>query len=111
MEAQGTGTRRYFDRATVVRAAVLVELRRLLGTRLRLGEIGRWVATLEPGLIDRRRDESPAWLVAYRDGGRLAEAYVGDDPQRLARLLRQRGAVVAVDLVAVNAKLWEALEG
>src|SRR5439155_25408274 len=42
IEARGTGTRRYFDRATVLRAAVLVELRHLLGTRLRLGEIGEW---------------------------------------------------------------------
>ena len=113
IEARGTGTRRYFDRATVLRAAILGELRHLLGTRLRLGEIGKWVATLDPDLIDRQRDPARVYLFASRVGDSLSEAYVSvseEDPVKFMHTLRQWRAAVVLDLTAINERVWTALE-
>src|SRR5262245_16136369 len=87
IEASGTGSRRWFDRPTAIKAAILVELRRLFGTRLQLGEIGKVVATADPDLIDRRQDPARVLLIIYRHEGRLAEDYVHIDTEEGLRKL------------------------
>lgn len=108
--AQGTGTRRWFDRETAVKAGILVEVRRLLGHRFRPGEIGKVIAGLDAEMIDRKRDREPVLLVIYRAGEAFAVTYMEPEPTKLAHLTKRHAGLLLINLTAINTRLWDALD-
>jgi hypothetical protein len=105
-DANGTGTRRRFDATAAVKAAILDELRQLLG---RPGAVGRMVARWGPGsleweMIDRRHDPDPV-LAVFRVSGKSVGVEF-NPPHKV----RYRGAAVVVDLTAVTRRVRTALK-
>jgi hypothetical protein len=109
-EARGTGSRRWFDRPTAIKAGVLVEMRRLLGPRFRPGELAPFVTELDDVVLDRKGDPTPVGLVLTRKGDALAVQPMPLEADKLVTLATRHPGFIVVNLTKLTERLSDMLE-